>query len=149
MGTARVERTDGAHSHGATRLPNKTTHETIIHPIGQDVNLTPIVVGAYFSQVCTCFSQHADIGLSTQQVCYEGVLALEVVRLCLDLLPRDPRISERPAEGSIEPPTSPKSTHPAASKEVAQTLHATPWIVYHPDLIIPPYAPPRSYDLFQ
>jgi hypothetical protein len=77
MGSASAQRTDGAHAYGASRLRNKTAREAIIHSIGRDFNLTPILAEAYFSQVSTYFSQHADISLSTGQVCYEAVSAEE------------------------------------------------------------------------
>jgi hypothetical protein len=77
MGTVSVERTDGAHGYGARRLRRKTAREAIVHAIGRDFNLTPILAEAYFSQVSTYFSQHADVTLSTGQVCYEAVAASE------------------------------------------------------------------------
>lgn len=66
-----------ARAYGAERLRNKTAREAIIHAIGRDFNLTPIIAEAYFSQVATYFSQHADITLATGQVCYEAVSASE------------------------------------------------------------------------
>jgi DNA-binding transcriptional ArsR family regulator len=58
-------------------LRNKTARQAIIHAIGRDFNLTPLIAEAYFSQVSTYFSQHADVTLSTGQVCYEAVSAVE------------------------------------------------------------------------
>jgi hypothetical protein len=66
-----------AKAYGAKRLCNKTAREAIVHAIGRDFNLAPIIADAYFSQVSTYFSQHADIALSTGQVCYEAVSADE------------------------------------------------------------------------
>lgn len=77
MGSASAQRTDGAHAYGTSRLRNKTAREAIIHSIGRDFNLTPILAEAYFSQVSTYFSQHADVSLSTGQICYEAVSADE------------------------------------------------------------------------
>jgi hypothetical protein len=77
MGIRTPERTDGAHVYGPSRLRNKTAREAIVHAIGRDFNLTPILAEAYFSQVATYFHQHADLSLSTGQVCYEAVSADE------------------------------------------------------------------------
>jgi DNA-binding transcriptional ArsR family regulator len=77
MGTASAERKGSARAYGATRLRNKTAREAIIHAIGRDFNLTPIIAEAYFSQVSTYFSQHADVALSTGHICYEAVSASE------------------------------------------------------------------------
>jgi hypothetical protein len=77
MGSRTPERTDGAHAYGASRLRNKSAREAIIHAIGRDFNLTPILAEAYFSQISTLFGQHADIVLSSGQICYEAVAAHE------------------------------------------------------------------------
>lgn len=77
MGTRTPERTDGAHAYGISRLRNKSAREAIIHAIGRDFNLTPILAEAYFSQVSTLFGQHANITLNTGHVCYEAVAAHE------------------------------------------------------------------------
>jgi hypothetical protein len=77
MGTRSPERTDGAHAYGASRLRNKSAREAIIHAIGRDFNLTPILAEAYFSQISTLFGQHADIRLGSGQICYEAVAASE------------------------------------------------------------------------
>jgi hypothetical protein len=74
---ATVERKESAQAYGIPRLRNKTAREAIIHSIGRDFNLTPILAEAYFSQVSTYFSQHAEISLTTGQVCYEAVSASE------------------------------------------------------------------------
>ena len=66
-----------ARAYGADRLRNKTARQAIIHAIGRDFNLTPLIAEAYFSQVSTYFSQHADVTLATGQVCYEAVSAAE------------------------------------------------------------------------
>jgi hypothetical protein len=71
------ERKENAQAYGVHRLRNKTAREAIIHSIGRDFNLTPILAEAYFSQVSTYFSQHADITLNTGQVCYEAVSSSE------------------------------------------------------------------------
>lgn len=77
MGSATVQRSSSAAAYGAERLRNKNAREAIIHAIGRDFNLTPILAQAYFSQVSTYFSQHADVTLSTGQVCYEAVAGHE------------------------------------------------------------------------
>lgn len=77
MGTRLAERSDGAHAYGISRLRSKTAHEAIVHSIGRDFNLTPLIAEAYFSQIATYFQQHADISLTTGQVCYEAVAAAE------------------------------------------------------------------------
>lgn len=66
-----------ARAYGADRLRNKTAREAIIHAIGRDFNLTPIIAEAYFSQIATYFGQHADVSLTTGQICYEAVSASE------------------------------------------------------------------------
>jgi DNA-binding transcriptional ArsR family regulator len=66
-----------AQAYGAARLRNKTAREAIVHAIGRDFNLTPIIAEAYFSQVASYFSRHADVTLNTGQVCYEAVSADE------------------------------------------------------------------------
>lgn len=77
MGTRVPERTDGADAYGASRLRLKTAREAIIHSIGRDFNLTPLIAEAYFRQVATYFQEHADVSLNSGQVCYEAVAAAE------------------------------------------------------------------------
>lgn len=77
MGIRIPQRSDGAHAYGADRLKRKSAREAIIHAIGRDFNLTPILAEAYFSQISTLFGQHSDIQLSSGQVCYEAVGAEE------------------------------------------------------------------------
>jgi hypothetical protein len=77
MCARQVERTDGAHGYGAARLRSKTAREAIVHSIGRDFNLTPLIAEAYFSQITTYFHQHADLSLATGQVCYEAVSSAE------------------------------------------------------------------------
>ncbi len=77
MNTSKTKRTDSAEVYGASRLRNKTARKAIIHAIGEDFNLTPIIAEAYFSQISTYFGQHADVKLHTGQVCYEAVAATE------------------------------------------------------------------------
>jgi hypothetical protein len=77
LNTTPTQRRDSAEVYGARRLRNKTAREAIIHAIGEDFNLTPIIAEAYFSQISTYFGQHADIKLQTGQVCYEAVSATE------------------------------------------------------------------------
>jgi len=77
MQSPATQRGKAARAYGADRLRNKTARHAIIHAIGRDFNLTPIIAEAYFSQVATYFSQHADVTLATGQVCYEAVSAAE------------------------------------------------------------------------
>lgn len=77
MGARHSERSDGAHGYGASRLRNKTAREAIIYSIGRDFNLTPLIAQAYFSQIATYFHEHADLSLSSGQVCYEAVSSQE------------------------------------------------------------------------
>jgi len=77
MGARQAERTDGAHGYGADRLRSKTARDAIVHSIGHDFNLTPLIAEAYFSQISTYFHQHANVSLATGQVCYEAVSAAE------------------------------------------------------------------------
>ena len=77
MGTAARERSGSARAYGARRLRNKTARQAIIHAIGRDFNLTPLIAEAYFSQISTYFGEHANVELHTGQVCYEAVSAHE------------------------------------------------------------------------
>ena len=77
MADVRRARRDELHGYGIRRLRDKSAREAIIHSIGRDFNLTPILAQAYFSQVSTYFSQHADITLNTGEVSYEAVSAQE------------------------------------------------------------------------
>jgi len=77
MVAVRRARSDELSGYGIRRLRDKSAREAIIHSIGRDFNLTPLLAQAYFSQVSTYFSQHADITLNTGEVCYEAVSAQE------------------------------------------------------------------------
>ncbi len=77
MQSPSTQRGKAARAYGADRLRNKTARKAIIHAIGRDFNLTPIIAEAYFSQVATYFDQHADVSLATGQICYEAVSAAE------------------------------------------------------------------------
>ena len=49
----------------------------IIQKISADFNLMPIVAEAYYKQISSYFAQHADVQLTSGQICYEAVAAEE------------------------------------------------------------------------
>jgi DNA-binding transcriptional ArsR family regulator len=77
VNTSKTKPADRGDEYGASRLRNKTAREAIIHSIGHDFNLTPIIAEAYFSQISTYFSEHANITLHTGHVGYEAISASE------------------------------------------------------------------------
>ena len=90
MKTSKNKGTSGAaQAYGAARLRTKTAREAIVHAIGRDFNLTPIIAEAYFSQVASYFSQHANVTLNTGQVCYEAVSADEPANKHIALASRE------------------------------------------------------------
>jgi biotin operon repressor len=64
-------------AYGITRLKSKDVRAAIIQKISEDFNLTPILAQAYYSQIASYFSQHADLDLKTGQVSYEAVAESE------------------------------------------------------------------------
>lgn len=64
-------------AYGIKRLESKTAKASIIQKIAADFNLMPIIAEAYYKQICCYFDQHADIQLTSGQICYEAVAADE------------------------------------------------------------------------
>ena len=63
--------------YGIKRIESKNARAAIIQKISADFNLMPIVAEAYYQQISTYFAQHADIQLTSGQICYEAVAAEE------------------------------------------------------------------------
>ena len=64
-------------AYGIGRLKSKTARAAIIQKISTDFNLMPIIAEAYYKQISTYFHQHANIQLTSGQICYEAVAADE------------------------------------------------------------------------
>lgn len=64
-------------AYGINRLESKNARAAIIQKISADFNLMPIVAEAYYKQISTYFEQHADVQLTSGQICYEAVAAEE------------------------------------------------------------------------
>lgn len=64
-------------NYGISRLESKTARAAIIQKISSDFNLTPIIAEAYYKQISSYFDQHANIQLSSGQICYEAIAADE------------------------------------------------------------------------
>ena len=64
-------------AYGINRLESKNARAAIIQKISTDFNLMPIVAEAYYKQISTYFAQHADVQLTSGQICYEAVAAEE------------------------------------------------------------------------
>lgn len=64
-------------AYGVSRLESKTARAAIIQKIATDFNLMPIIAEAYYKQISTYFHQHANIQLTSGQICYEAVAADE------------------------------------------------------------------------
>ena len=64
-------------AYGINRLESKNARAAIIQKISADFNLMPIVAEAYYQQISGYFEQHADVQLSSGQICYEAVAAEE------------------------------------------------------------------------
>jgi hypothetical protein len=60
-------------AYGVKRLESKTAREAIIQKIASDFNLMPIIAEAYYKQISSYFDQHANVQLSSGQICYEAV----------------------------------------------------------------------------
>ena len=59
------------------RLETKNARSAIIQKISADFNLMPIMAEAYYKQIAGYFQEHADIQLSSGQICYEAIAAEE------------------------------------------------------------------------
>jgi hypothetical protein len=64
-------------AYGIQRLESKTAKAAIIQKISSDFNLTLLIAEAYYKQISTYFEQHADVKLTSGQICYEAVAADE------------------------------------------------------------------------
>ena len=64
-------------AYGINRLESKNARAAIIQKISADFNLMPIVAEAYYKQISSYFEQHADVQLTSGQICYEAVAAEE------------------------------------------------------------------------
>ena len=64
-------------AYGIKRLESKNARAAIIQKISADFNLMPLVAEAYYKQISSYFEQHADVQLSSGQICYEAVAAEE------------------------------------------------------------------------
>ena len=64
-------------AYGINRLESKNARAAIIQKISADFNLMPLVAEAYYKQISTYFAQHADVQLTSGQICYEAVAAEE------------------------------------------------------------------------
>jgi hypothetical protein len=64
-------------AYGISRLKSKTARAAIIQKIATDFNLMPIIAEAYYKQISTYFHQHANVQLTSGQICYEAVAADE------------------------------------------------------------------------
>lgn len=64
-------------AYGIQRLESKTAKAAIIQKIAADFNLMPLIAEAYYMQISTYFEQHADVKLTSGQICYEAVAADE------------------------------------------------------------------------
>ena len=63
--------------YGIKRLESKNARAAIIQKIAADFHLTPIMAEAYYTQMSSYFEQHANVQLSSGQICYEAVAAEE------------------------------------------------------------------------
>ena len=64
-------------AYGIKRIESKNARAAIIQKISADFNLMPIVAEAYYKQISSYFAQHADVQLTSGQICYEAVAAEE------------------------------------------------------------------------
>ena len=64
-------------AYGIKRLESKNARAAIIQKISSDFNLMPLVAEAYYKQISSYFAEHADVQLTSGQICYEAVAAEE------------------------------------------------------------------------
>ena len=64
-------------AYGIKRIESKTARAAIIQKIAADFNLMPIMAEAYYKQISSDFAEHADVKLTSGQICYEAVAAEE------------------------------------------------------------------------
>ena len=63
-------------AYGINRLQSKTARSAIIQKISSDFNLMPIIAEAYYKQIASYFAQHAEVELTSGQICYEAVIGI-------------------------------------------------------------------------
>ena len=63
--------------YGLSRLSSKDARAAIIQQLSTDFNLTPLIADAFYEQFSLYFHQHANVVLSSGEVCYEAVAAEE------------------------------------------------------------------------
>ena len=56
-------------AYGINRLESKNARAAIIQKISADFNLMPLVAEAYYKQISSYFEQHADVQLTSGQIC--------------------------------------------------------------------------------
>ena len=64
-------------AYGIKRIESKNARAAIIQKIASDFNLMPIMAEAYYKQISSYFAEHADVQLTSGQICYEAVGAEE------------------------------------------------------------------------
>ena len=64
-------------AYGIKRIESKNARAAIIQKIAADFNLMPIMAEAYYKQISSYFAEHADIKLTSGEICYEAVGAEE------------------------------------------------------------------------
>ena len=64
-------------AYGIKRLESKNARAAIIQKISVDFNLMPLMAEAYYKQIVGYFDQHADVHLTSGQICYEAIAAEE------------------------------------------------------------------------
>ena len=64
-------------AYGVKRIESKNARAAIIQKISEDFNLMPLIAEAYYKQMADYFAQHADVQLTSGQICYEAVAAEE------------------------------------------------------------------------
>ncbi|RKU21349.1 hypothetical protein C6500_06225 [Candidatus Poribacteria bacterium] len=50
---------------------------TLIQKMATDFHLTPLIAEAYYKQISDYFAQHADVKLTSGEICYEAIAAEE------------------------------------------------------------------------
>ena len=82
-------------AYGIGRLKSKTARAAIIQKIATDFNLMPIIAEAYYKQISTYFHQHANIQLTSGQICYEAVKLVRTVTADIDKISQITHLSKR------------------------------------------------------
>ena len=64
-------------AYGINQLESKNARAAIIQKIAADFNLMPIMAEAYYKQISSYFAEHADVKLTSGEICYEAIAAEE------------------------------------------------------------------------